>query len=63
MPWHAAALCVQGYIEAMQWRYISHHYAADDQAVTLFFGLVGMAIGLCGNVATTILIELSVIGD
>ena len=63
MPCRAVVLGVQGYIEAMQWRYISHHYAANDQAVTLFFGLVGMTIGLCGNVATTALIELGVFGD
>ena len=47
----------------MQWRYISHRYPDDDQAVSICFGLVGMGIGLCGNLATTALIELNLIGD
>ena len=55
---------VDGYLETMVWRYIAHRYGPrDEQAVTLFFGIVAMLVNLAGSSIAEALIHVGVIAD
>lgn len=53
----------QGYFEVMQYRYIADKYGSDAEAVVVFVGILLLASGLLGGVATQFVVDTGLFAD
>jgi hypothetical protein len=52
-----------GYMGIMVFRYIAAKHNADEQSITVFFGIVAMVINFFGSIVSTVLVESGVLAD